>query len=53
MWAIYARANRRKLYPDMLRKHGTLGGYRNYGCRCGLCVEAQHEYAKERKALIA
>ena len=34
--------------------HGTTGGYRNHGCRCNPCTEAQskavREYRKSRKS---
>lgn len=41
--------DRRRGLPKGDKRHGTLGGYNSYGCRCNACGEAKSSYVKSRK----
>lgn len=43
------RERRGTLAPDDFR-HGTLGGYLNYDCRCLKCTEAKQQYDADYRA---
>jgi hypothetical protein len=40
---------RPQLLAEDSPKHGTRGGYANYGCRCDRCTEASRVYIAERR----